>query len=530
MADKPRDLSSGRSATAALRGTCPEHALTDALAPSEAAVRDLLQTSNSAFASGRRDIPVPAVLAGGRLDWHAPAGALRRQLIVRLDALVRAGRLQRSDARAVTARFGLEGVPGSADQARTATQRRRQATSNAVNRAIKIVAADLTMHPLMPVAAPRLDLARRQVIVGAVLSLMNGQAEDFPNRLYAHMHVRAELLGDPIFPVAAEGATDRQRRHRLAKRWLAITSDHLDRDQVPWASFPQATSDERSELKQWRRDPTSSTPSVGAVRALVSAGEDSAFEMISNVQGTLGLLLDGYRPLIELLRVAAWAHAPSQSPAWSALPPERVAALRSTALLVVAELLATRGYPDAAVLYAARAHDVQDQLQGATASLRLRRLIVLESVSYLRGAPTVTETRAWHEALADHLQRHGWDNPGEPLAIAHALMRTEHAAWTAGVPSGATVAELLEPIAEQLAEALARTTAENRQRFEISRARLAAVIDDDPPESAAPTMAARDGVAPARSGRYDEWYCAYPVAVARWDARGNARGDDEWRR
>ena len=126
-------------------------------------------------------------------------------------------------------------------------------------------------------------------------------------------------------------------------------------------------------------------------------------------------------------------------------------------------------------------------------------------------------------ALADHLQRHGWDSPGEPLAIAHALMRTEHAAWTAGVPTGATVAELLEPITEPLAEALARTTAENRRRFEISSVRLAAAIDDGAPKNATQANAGGDSVPPARSVRYDEWYCAYPVSVARWDARRYAR-------
>jgi hypothetical protein len=195
-----RDLSAGPRAAQDLRAGFPEHALSDLLdhhAAAAAATRDLVRASNTSYASGHRTLSVPAVLAGGWLGFDAPAGLVREALIVRLDELVRTGRVRRSDATALVARFGLDGNPGSADDARQAVSRRRQAASDAVNRALRAAAADLCLHPLTPVAAPRLEIARRQEIVGSVLSLLHGTPDEFPARLYAHMRIRAELLGDP---------------------------------------------------------------------------------------------------------------------------------------------------------------------------------------------------------------------------------------------------------------------------------------------------------------------------------------------
>ena len=146
--------------------------------------------------------------------------------------------------------------------------------------------------------------------------------------------------------------------------------------------------------------------------------------------------------------------------------------LRAAAILSVAELLAVRGYPDAALTYTGVAQRVAGEQ--ATAWLRFRRLMICEAVSYLRGAASIEETRKWHTALVKHLNDHGASQTADPLAVAHAIMKTEHAAWTAGVASGATVEELLEPLAGSLPAALAEVSEENRQRFRIEQASLAA--------------------------------------------------------
>lgn len=521
------DLISGPAAAAGLRAAFPDLAMSDVLD----ATRTLLNDSNAAYAAGRRRVPVPPVLAGGLLGWDAPAGAVRQQLGYRLDALVRTGQVQRRHADAVIARFGLNGMPGSARDARSSASRRRQATSNAISDTIRLIASDISMEPLMPIREPRLDLAMRQAIVGSVLSLMSGPDADFSTRVYAHMRVRAELLGDPAFPMQAAGASERQRRHRLAKRWLAIASDHLDRGELPFGLAPKPTSEDRLALEEWTGNGDRTVPpSVGATRALADSGEDGAVEALNDVKGALGVLLDGYRPLIELARVAEWAHAGPASTPWTRLDPAESAELRSFAVLAVAELFAARGYPDAAVLYAGRAHDVGGGEPLATSWLRFRRLIVLEGVSYLQGPTAVTKTRQWHSALVDHVVRHGAVHLGEPIAVAHALMRAEHAAWTAGVASGASVEELLQPLEEPLVASLASTSAENRRRFSISRARLAKVIGGQNSTDGADPAASVVAAASGDPQRHDEWYCAYPVAVARWDVRGNVRGQDEWRR
>jgi hypothetical protein len=60
----------------------------------------------------------------------------------------------------------------------------------------------------------------------------------------------------------------------------------------------------------------------------------------------------GYGPLVELLRVARFAQTTSVSePPWNVLDPPATERLRVTAVLTVADLLAVRGYPDAAALY-----------------------------------------------------------------------------------------------------------------------------------------------------------------------------------
>lgn len=532
MSQSP-DLSVGPTAAQDLRAVFPEHALSDLLdhqAAAAAATRDLLRASNAAYASGRGTLSVPAVLAGGRLGFDAPAGLVRETLVVQLDELVRTGQVRRSDAAALVARFGLEGNPGSARDARESMGRRRQATSDAVSRALAAAAADLCLHPLTPVAAPRLKIARRQEIVGAVLSLLQGAPDEFPARLYAHVRVRAELLGDPDFPVASSGSAQRQRRHRLAQRWQAIASDHLDRDRLPWRTMPQPTAGDEEELSKWLASgrPDLRVPTVGAVRALIADGESAAFAAVDDVQGMLGLLLDGYRPLIELLRVAEWAHNGAALPPWHSIEPSRGRNLRAAAILSVAELLAVRGYPDAALTYTGVAQRVAGEQ--ATAWLRFRRLMICEAVSYLRGAASIEETRKWHTALVKHLNDHGASQTADPLAVAHAIMKTEHAAWTAGVASGATVEELLEPLAGSLPAALAEVSEENRQRFRIEQASLRRVLGGAS-ANAPPTAIAEPAHDQARwLSRYDEWYCAQPVAVARWDYRGHARESSEWRR
>lgn len=523
-----RQLNTGNDAFSALGRAFPEGALED-LASAERAARELLYESRRAYAGGRTAIQVPAALAGGRLGWEMPLGKLRESLTRRLDVLVADGRARREEAAAVAHRFGLLGLPGGANEARQQVGRSRQATSDAVNRVIKEVAADLAMHPLMPVSAPRIDMASRQLVVGSTLSLLRGPAREFRIRQYVHMKVRAELLNDSEFPVATTTDAERQQRHRLLKQWLAIVSDHMDRGAIPWHLVPISSSEERDELAVWLRgDPaTRGTPSVGALRALAEGGHDEAVKVLGEAQGTVGLFLDGYRPLIELLQVASWLHQGPQGEGFRANT-----GLRSAGVLSVSELVALRGYPDAAVLLAGHSHELEASALGARAWSRFRRLMVLESVSYLNGAPRVDETWRWQEALVDHLSRHGASHHGEPLAVAVAILRAEHAAWTAGAARGASVAELLAPLGEALDEALVNAPEENRRRFEIVRARLARVLADKQAlaldnASDADLHLADPSDARVRS---DEWYCANNVAISRWDTRGNARGQDEWRR
>ena len=104
MSQSP-DLSVGPTAAQDLRAVFPEHALSDLLdhqAAAAAATRDLLRASNAAYASGRGTLSVPAVLAGGRLGFDAPAGLVRETLVVQLDELVRTGQVRRSDAAALS--------------------------------------------------------------------------------------------------------------------------------------------------------------------------------------------------------------------------------------------------------------------------------------------------------------------------------------------------------------------------------------------------------------------------------------------
>lgn len=530
--NRPRDLSTGSAEEAAYQRAFPDKALAEGLG-NESALLATLRGSGGAFSAGRTELIVPPALAGGRMSWQAPLGVLRETLTARLDALVSGGVVRRAEARAVVARFGLDGVPGDAATARTATGRQRQATTDAINRAIAALAADLAMHPLMPVAAPDLTAARRQLIVGATLSLMGGSAKDYPLRLYVHMRVRAELLGDPEFRVGPAAAADRQRRHRAQKRWLAIAADHLDRDEIPLARAPGPTPSDHEDVAVWRKGDRREGLSPGGLRALTASSEDVAAEAIGDARRAVGLLLDGYRPLIEILRAAAWLRRGPSAPTWRKLePPSASQSLRASGLLVTAGLLAARGYPDAAVLYIGFAHDVGHDQCATDAESRFMRLMALEGVSHLRGSAALDKTRRWHAALVDHLQRHGAVHSGEPLAVAHAIMRTEHFAWTAGSGSGASLAELLSPLGDSLEEALAASPAENRRRFEIQRARLAAVLED---REALELHARGDNVAPrvevnGEGTRFDEWYCAHTVATARWDQRRTVRGQDEWRR
>lgn len=533
------DASRDPHADVALRHSFPECALTDVFdalhGDAVATTRGLLGATRSAYSAGRRELAVPAVLTGGRLPFDARVGALRAELVGRLDRLVRVGRLRVRDAAAVRARFGLDGDVGGAPSAREATGLRRQATTDAVNRAIRVVAADISAQPLMPLEAPKLGTARRQLIVGSVLSLMHGPPERYPTRLYAQMRVRAELLGDPRFPVGPADAAERQRRRRLANRWLSIAGDHLDRDALPLDRPPPASEANYAELAAWRVAGDARTaPSVGAIRALVAGGEAAAFADAPSVQGMLGFLLDGYRPLVELLRVAHFAHAtPSSAPPWNTLDNDAADALRVAAVLSVGDLLAVRGYPDAAALYAGLGRSVATD-RASAAWLRFRRLMVMEGISYLRGPASVAQTREWHLALIEHLDRYGAGHHGEPLAVAHAIIRAEHVAWTAGVPSGATVDELLEPLGEALGAALNSAPPENRRRFALVRARLARALGETPsgPSGGEPAATGQPPAAAPEDGqdRYDEWYCASPIAVARWDRRGFARGEVEWRR
>lgn len=527
------ELMEGASAEAALQRTFPEGALDEILLVEDAS-RDLLHASRRAYAAGARTLVVPPALGGGRLGWEVPLGQLRQAVVQRLDALVSAGQVRRPEADAVIVRFGLHGASGGAHEARATLGRSRQATSDAVNRVLKDLAADLAMQPLMPVPAPRLDLATRQLIVGATLSLMRGPGSEFALRQYVHMKVRAELLNDPEFPVVARSDAARQERHRLTKQWVAIASDHLDRGVIPWALLAPVEQTDREELSVWRdQDPrTAPTPSIGALRALMEHGEDHAVDAMGDAQGAVGLMLDGYRPMIELLRVASWLHAGPDAGTWRALGGPEGEGLRSAGILNVSELLALRGYPDAAVLLSGRAHDLGTESHRSSAWARFRRLMVLESVSYLRGATSVEETRRWQAALVDHLNRHGAAHHGEPLAVAIAIFRAEHAAWTASAASGASIAELVAPLGDSLTEAVAKAPTENRRRFEIVRARLGKVLDDQDALALDRQGDAAVHVADPLDGeiRSDEWYCANNVAISRWDARGTPRGQDEWRR
>lgn len=539
-----------KDATEALRDSDPAQALQalhDQVATPDdvlEATRELLMDSRRALKAGTLVLDVPAALAGGRLGWTAPAGLVREVTLRRLDALQLQGRLTREDCRLVVHRFGLHGYPGGARDARVAAGRGRQSTTDRINRAMRTLAADITRQPVLPIDQPTVDRAQREEIIGTVLSTMEGPPSEYELRRYVHARVRRVLLDDPVAEVPFREAAERQRAHRAAQEWIAIASDHLERGRLPWTRYPPTREGDEIELAQWREhaDPERwHVPSVGAMRALTAKGITEALTSPEQPSWrTLAMLADGYRPLIELTRLALWAgdndgRQLSESRDGGLSASQRALGRIST-LLALSNVIALRGYHHLALAYAGRANRIissADNISSAArADTRFRAGLTFEAISYLQGPNRIDQTRAWHQRLAADLNSRSRTEPAEVIAVAQAIIRTEHSAVWAGLGSGESVGQLLAPIQSILEDAIARTPAENCVRLGTNISRFAGMIrDKDAPERYRSIISSDTTITwSPQPSRHDEWYCAWPAAYARWDRRPGLTNRDEWRR
>jgi hypothetical protein len=527
----------------AVRGSRPDMGLSRLLRPSDhevlAATKELLQESRRALRAGHLTLRVPASLGGGRLGWSAPAGLVRETVLRRLSELVRVDRLTQDDARIVVERFGLHGFPGGAGEARRLAGVKRQATTNAVNKVLRVLGSDIARQPILPVAVPSVGVARREEIVGSVLSTMGGPPEEHDLRRYVHARVRRDLLGDRVEPVPLRSASDRQRAHRARGQWLAVVSDHLDRGRLPDLSSLPVSASGAVEVDSWRQGLHDGEPillSVEGLRALTKEGLGPAMPTDAAARRLLtGMLGDGYRTLLELTRYATWLLAPVGAD--PAIAPDRVQ--RAGLLLHLATVVALRGYPQLATAYIGSANTLIDRTPlddvkpSALQRLRFASGMALESISYLRGPRHLVETRAWQQRLSEDLHQHEQPAPEEVTALAQAIVRAEHSAAQFGIASGATVVELLSPLHDLLDEGLAKSVPENRDRLLLVMSRLAEKINDKSLQERyrVPTKAASPPAATAPPAvRYDEWYVAWEVAMACWSPWSRPRGRDEWRR
>lgn len=204
----------------------------------ESALTRLVRELNAALAAGRVEVFVPARLAGGRFGWSARCGVVRAQLGERLDALLHEDRIDRDTAHALVVRYGLEGSHGTARLAREFSGLERQATTNRVNAALSVIAADVGLHPLAPVDAPDLAIARREAIVVSVLAQLMGRHDERPIRNYIHARIRSDILGHQIPRLGGAGdTTGRQRWHRALGRWEARVAHHLDQNTLAAPPF-----------------------------------------------------------------------------------------------------------------------------------------------------------------------------------------------------------------------------------------------------------------------------------------------------
>lgn len=504
---------------------------------------DLLRESRRALKGGDLVLMVPPPLAGGRLGWTAPAGRVREVLTRRLDDLHRRGLLDRHLVRLLASRYGLDGYPGGAAEARQLHGLGRQATTNAVNQAMQILAADIAEQPVLPIPRPTLGDARREELVGTVLSTLHGPQGEHRLRRYVHWRVRRELLGHELDSRSTPGAAERQRWNRTAREWLAIAADHLDRDRLPWSAYPTVEASDMAELDHWKlqEEGRRTALSVGALRALTRTGIAAAWaDARVKPLAVVGMLADGYRPLIELAQVAEWAQRdedglPSDPSDYGPPMPDGTT-VRMQVLLQVAQVVALRGYHHLAIAYAGAASrlaaSVGPPSVPAGAFARFQTGLAYESISYLRGPAALDDTRSWQQRLRADLERYGVHNPMQPFSLAQAIVRAEHAAALTGRASGSSVQELLAPIREILDASAEGNYAENRRRLEIVSRRLAVVLGDK--EAARPDL--RDDYEPGAkwespSTQYDEWYCAAPTATALWDRKRIAtESTDEWRR
>ncbi len=442
----------------------------------------------------------------------------------------------------VVVRFGLHGFPGGAQDARRVAGVRRQATSDRLNRSIQLLAAELAMQPLVPIPRPSLSKARREEIIGTVLSTLGGPPEDHAMRAFIHATVRKDLLRQPARPISTQDATARKRWNRAAHEWIAVASHHLDRDVLPWSSYPTSDPASRREMDAWlaSSERLGTVLSVGALRELTRHGVRSAIEKSElSPANLLGMLTDGYRPLIELVRVAKWASGEDHGlPVGPDGYPEAIpdsTAMRVQVLSILAQMVALRGYHDLALAYVGRASEIAlvgTPGQRASPLARFQVGLAYESISFLMGPRRIDETRRWHRRLASDIDRFGVQNDVQPLALAQAMIRAEHNAAIAGLATTGSVSELLAPIREALMDCLARHPEENRQRFSIVAGALAKELDDYAFESPG-GVAGRSAEAPTKAPAvaYDEWYVASSVATTRWDRRRTRKSvRNQWRR
>jgi hypothetical protein len=191
---------------------------------------------------------------------------------------------------------------------------------------------------------------------------------------------------------------------------------------------------------------------------------------------------------------------------------------------------------DLAVAYVGRANSIVDTHTIDPArrrTYRFRQGLVLEAISFLRGPDHLAETRAWQARPAVDLA----DLPAtsaEAQTLAQAIIRTEDCAVQVGRGIASSIAELLQPVLPILNREFAVAGAENVARLAIVTQQLAGRIGDSAAFShlAAPSVAAVTQPRSAPTARFDEWYCAWPAAMARWQLSHPVRVDPQgqWRR
>jgi hypothetical protein len=417
----------------------------------EAAVQRLARDLNLALRHGDVLVQVPARLAGGNIAFRARAGLVRQQVADALERSLLAGVVDRDQAQTLSVRYGLEGMPGTAAAARSTSGVGPQATSNRVNAAIRALAAELASEPIADLPQPTLSSARREELVLAVLSKVEGPPDLADTRAYVHGRIRADLLGHPMPPLPVATTTGRQQRHREAATWKAVAEDHLDRDRYPRFRGPIVEDAAKLEMETWfkradRTDVSSLSPRAFEL-LLLACQKDRRFVQWMGPEGMAAVTWGTVRPTRSAYELMTTAIALLN------LPANRH---RIALGLLAAQALSWRGMPGIAESLVAR-FEAQIDLQAKDMSdtermgFRIATGLVRHQVSFVRGPHHLERTRCWVDRLCQDLAAdpsHGIWAPAVGIAITH----TEAAAAMARAPTPGSVREALQPLIEVLDE------------------------------------------------------------------------------